>query len=97
MVKGVNKNIIEVNDTNNEFFERIVFYLAPKYETLDVKAKETAFREMEKLFIENVDTKSFDCKKIKFKSKTKRILLFGTGAFLLLGVATALLFILNIF
>mgnify|MGYP004543380501 FL=1 len=34
MVKGVNKNIIEINDTGSEVFERIVFYVSPKYGNL---------------------------------------------------------------
>ena len=31
MVKGVNKRVIEVNDTGNKYFEKIVFYVTPKY------------------------------------------------------------------
>ena len=31
MVKGVNKTIIEVNNTGNKFFEKIVFYVTPEY------------------------------------------------------------------
>ncbi|MBQ6848147.1 MAG: hypothetical protein IJO62_04465 [Clostridia bacterium] len=31
MVKGVNKRVIEVNNTGNKFFEKIVFYVTPEY------------------------------------------------------------------
>lgn len=34
MVKGVNKRVIEVNDTGNKFFEKIVFYVTPQYSEL---------------------------------------------------------------
>lgn len=31
MVKGVNKTVIEVNDTGSKMFEKIVFYVSPQY------------------------------------------------------------------
>ena len=34
MVKGVNKTIIEVNNTGSKFFEKIVFYVTPQYGNL---------------------------------------------------------------
>lgn len=34
MVKGVNKRVIEVNNTGNKFFEKIVFYVTPEYGNL---------------------------------------------------------------
>ncbi len=37
MVKGVNKNIIEINDTGSEIFERIVFYVSPSFCNLSAK------------------------------------------------------------
>ena len=37
MVKGVNKNVIEINDTGSEFFERIVFYVSPKFCSVSAK------------------------------------------------------------
>lgn len=37
MVKGVNKTIIEVNNTGSKFFEKIVFYVTPQYGNLSTK------------------------------------------------------------
>ncbi len=37
MVKGVNKTVIEVNDTGSKMFEKIVFYVSPKYGNLNAK------------------------------------------------------------
>lgn len=31
MLKGVNKTVIEVKQTGNEVFEKVVFYVSPKY------------------------------------------------------------------
>ena len=37
MVKGVNKTVIEVNDTGSRMFEKIVFYISPAYGKLNAK------------------------------------------------------------
>ncbi len=37
MVKGVNKNVIEINDTGSDVFERIVFYVSPNFSSLGQK------------------------------------------------------------
>lgn len=37
MVKGVNKTIIEVNNTGSRYFEKIVFYVTPQYGNLNAK------------------------------------------------------------
>ena len=37
MVKGVNKRVIEVNQTGNKFFEKIVFYITPEYSDASVE------------------------------------------------------------
>lgn len=92
MVKGVNKNIIEVNDTNNEFFEKIVFYLSPKYTDLDVKSKEKAFNEVKKVFLEQNYTEKIKSKKIKFFNKKKTVLLCCIGISLLIGLGVGLYF-----
>lgn len=37
MVKGVNKTVIEVNNTGSKYFEKIVFYVTPQYGNLSAK------------------------------------------------------------
>lgn len=37
MVKGVNKTVIEVNDTGSKVFEKVVLYVSPKYTNLTAK------------------------------------------------------------
>jgi len=45
VVKGVNKTVIEVNQTGNKFFEKIVLYVTPEYGNLStgqlIKAAES--------------------------------------------------------
>ena len=31
MIKGVNRQVVEVNDTENEYFEKIMFFVKPEY------------------------------------------------------------------
>lgn len=31
MIKGVNRQVVEVNDTGCEYFERIMFFVKPEY------------------------------------------------------------------
>ena len=45
MVKGVNKTVIEVNDTGNRMFEKIVFYVTPQYGNIDPKRLQRAAGE----------------------------------------------------
>ncbi len=37
MVKGVNKTVIEVNNTGSKIFDRIVFYVTAQYGNLSAK------------------------------------------------------------
>lgn len=37
MVKGVNKTIIEINDTGNKMFEKVILYVTPKYGNMSNK------------------------------------------------------------
>lgn len=46
MVKGVNRTVIEVNDTGSKVFEKIVFYVSPQYGNLNAKALSKAANEI---------------------------------------------------
>ena len=50
MVKGVNKTVIVVNDTGNEMFEKIVFYITPKYSKINLKELNKAAGELSLAF-----------------------------------------------
>lgn len=44
MVKGVNKTVIEVNNTGSKVFDRIVFYVSPSCVNLSAKNLNRAIR-----------------------------------------------------
>lgn len=50
MVKGVNKTVIVVNDTGNDMFEKIVFYVTPKYSKTSIKELNKAAGELSQSF-----------------------------------------------
>ncbi len=37
MVKGVNKTIIEINDTGNMMFEKVILFVSPKYGNMSTR------------------------------------------------------------
>lgn len=37
MIKGVNKQILEVTNTENPYFEKIIFFVKPEYKNTDRK------------------------------------------------------------
>ena len=37
MVKGVNKTVIEINDTGSQMFERVVLFVSPQYGNISTK------------------------------------------------------------
>jgi hypothetical protein len=40
MIKGVSKQIIEINNTDDEVFEKVVFYIKPDFANLPEKITE---------------------------------------------------------
>lgn len=37
MLKGVNRQILEVANTENEYFERVIFFVKPEYSNMEEK------------------------------------------------------------
>ena len=81
MVKGVNKTVIEVNNTGSKYFEKIVFYVTPQYGNLSAKQLKRAAST----FSFNFDS-SMSRKPLRKKYKQKKIITF---LLLVLGVAIA--------
>lgn len=44
MVKGVNRNVIEINDTGSELFERAILFVKPERRALEHSQLETGAR-----------------------------------------------------
>lgn len=49
MIKGVNKQVLEIIETQNGFFEKAIFFVKPEYFGMsEGKLKESALLEIEK-------------------------------------------------
>ncbi len=90
MVKGVNKTIIEVNNTGSRLFEKIVFYVTPEYGNLNAKQ----LRKAASAFSFNFQT-DFKSKSIRQLHKRRRLFTASILLTAILGVIiTALIIIL---
>lgn len=85
LVKGVNKTVIEVNNTGSKLFEKIVFYVTPEYGNLNAKQLKRAAAN----FSFNYDSslqKSTLRKRVKKHKILKYLLFFGLSTLVILGV-----------
>ena len=85
MVKGVNKTIIEVNNTGSRLFEKIVFYVTPEYGNLSAKQLKRAAAE----FSFNYDPSFKKNTGLRKRCKTRRrikILSICAASLLTLGI-----------
>lgn len=49
MIKGVNKQVVEINETGNEYFEKAIFFVRPEYSGLgEGKLREKAQNAIDK-------------------------------------------------
>ena len=89
MIKGVNKQVLEINETQNGFFEKAIFFVKPEYSGMgEGRLRESAKREIENAGMPPLKSKS--TRKMKMK---KYVLLFSTfTAGVLIGIASATLF-----
>ena len=73
MVKGVSRNIIEVNNTGSDCFERIVFYISPDFSASGRNVADLAASELEKILNGSNDYKISLRYRIKAKKRRKII------------------------
>lgn len=85
MVKGVNKTIIEINNTESEYFDRILLFVKASHSGDTVKLD----REIAKISrtLTN-ETLRIPLRKSEQKRK-KKLLLFAAGAVLAVALAVA--------
>lgn len=91
MVKGVNKQIIEINDTGNKYFERVLLFVTPgrsdvPRERLTAEAKEYLLKLSPELAYKNSLRQRH-----KTFLKKRTIIAIAAGFALLATVATVIL------
>ena len=91
MVKGVNKQIIEINDTGSKYFERVLLFVSPgrsdlSHEKLTAEAKEYLL----KLSPESSSSKSLR-QRHKSSLKKRRIAIAAVSIVALTLAATTIL------
>ena len=93
MIKGVNKQIIEINDIENKVFEKAVLYIRPEYSDCSISKLHNSANE----FISNTDgwdlwnIESMGLSSENKENKKKLFISFiGTGV-LVLGVIITLI------
>ena len=89
MIKGVNKQILEVTNTENPYFEKIIFFVKPEYKTADRKKLQ---KEAEAQKAQATITQ----KPPKIKVPKKKILRIAVGSVLFTGAGFALSFLMNL-
>ena len=75
MIKGVNKRIIELNNTESIYFEKAVFYLRPGVRELPAAVSEAEAQK----YISRIGLESYSCRR---SVRLKRAVIFGLLAVL---------------
>ncbi len=91
MVKGVNKTVIVVSDTGNEMFEKIVFYVTPKYSKTHLKELKQAAGELSLAFGHTKKLNNVTVRKRRLKKKVIVSALIILSL-IILSIAAALIF-----
>lgn len=91
MVKGVNKTVIEINDTGSPFFEKVVFYVSSQFGNMSAKQLEnaaTAFAQG----LSDKDSKRRSLRKRVRLKKWVKVSLLVMGGIIVSAAAALILF-----
>lgn len=89
MIKGVNKQVLEINEPQNGFFEKALFFVKPEYSGMgEGRLKESAKKEIENAG--KPPLRSYKYKNDKIKNMFIITAVFVTGV--VVGIASATLF-----
>ena len=87
MIKGVNKQVLEISETQNGFFEKAIFFVKPEYSGMsEGRLRESAKKEMENAGKPPVR----ESKKERVKNAGKIMGVFVLGV--VIGISAATLF-----
>ena len=89
MIKGVNKQVLEISETQNGFFEKAIFFVKPEYSGMgEGRLRESAEREIESAG--KPPLKGRVSTKVKIQKYILWFSLFAVGV--VVGIASATLF-----
>lgn len=90
MVKGVNRTVIEINDTGNKYFSRVVFFINPEYSFLPPGKLENRAKE----YLGTLDKNDFAVPHTRKKKKRSSRPLAATLILSAAAIVTALTLVL---
>lgn len=90
MVKGVNKTVIEVNNTGSKIFDRVVFYVSPSYSNLNQKNLNRAIKNFTLQIDDGVPKRKMSLRQ-KYTLRRRVLIAAIAGCVAIAGVIVALI------
>ena len=88
MVKGVNKQIIEINDTGNKYFERVLLFVSPGKKDLPSELLQTKAKDYVLDFSKNLcDAVPLRDRIRKKRARNRAFIIAGAAVILAIGAA----------
>ena len=89
MIKGVNKQVLEISETQNGFFEKAIFFVKPEYSGMgEGRLKESARKEIENAGKPPVRRYKYKNDRVKNIVKVTAVFVLGV----IVGLSSATLF-----
>ncbi len=89
MIKGVNKQVLEINETQNGFFEKAIFFVKPEYSGMgEGRLRESARKEIENAGKPPVREYKYKNERLKNFVKIAGVFILG----IIIGISSATLF-----
>jgi hypothetical protein len=87
MVKGVNKTVIEISNTGNKLFNRVILFVSPEY----VDKSDKKLTEEAQSLIKRLESMGSESLREAVKKKRKRtILIYSVLGFIVIAAAVLL-------
>lgn len=86
MIRGVNRQIIEVNDTQNEYFERAIFFVRPE-------CSDESQRKLHSQAVQYTESQTYIPQKVA--AKKKKYLVSRRALWLMLAITTTATIVLS--
>ena len=95
MVKGVNKSVIEITDTGNRYFSKVILFISPEYVNKNSRKLSTEAGELIKSLQRSDKAYSLREAVIRERVRRRKILTISSAvSFLLLVTALAIMYFL---